>query len=43
MTLRERAYCISDGYVVTRDDLFEFFRILKVLKQLLIEFVELNQ
>jgi len=42
ITLQKRAYCISDGYVATRDDLFEIFRMLKVLKQLITEFVELN-
>ncbi len=42
MTLQERAYCISDGYIATRDDLFDIFRMLKVLKQLITEFVESN-
>ncbi|HDN27776.1 MAG TPA: hypothetical protein ENG03_11920 [Thioploca sp.] len=42
MTLQERAYCISDGYVATRDDLLEIFRMLKVLKQLITGFVESN-
>jgi hypothetical protein len=42
MTLQERTYCISDGYVATRDDLFTIFSILKTLKQLITEFVEPN-
>jgi hypothetical protein len=42
MMLQKRAYCISNGYVATRDDLFEIFRILKTLKQLITGFVESN-
>ena len=42
LTLLERAYCISDGYVATRHDLFEIFRMLKVLKQFITEFVDSN-
>jgi len=42
MMLQERAYCISNGYVATRDDLFEIFRILKTLKQLITGFVGSN-
>ncbi|MCP4399230.1 MAG: hypothetical protein GY801_18250 [bacterium] len=37
MVLRERAYCISEPYVATRDDIFEIFRILKVLKRIIID------
>ncbi len=40
MTVRQRVYCISDGYVATREDLFAIFRALKFLKQLIIEFIE---
>ncbi len=37
MVLQERAYCISEPYVATRDDIFEIFRILKVLKRIIID------
>ncbi len=40
MLLQGREYCISEGYMATRDDLFDIFRILKVLKQTIIEFVQ---
>ncbi len=40
MTLQEREYCISEPYVATRDDVFEIFRILKVLKQIIIDIVQ---
>lgn len=39
MTLQGREYCISDPYVASRDDAFDIFRILKVLKQIVIEIV----
>lgn len=35
MTLQERNYCISEPFVATRDDVFDIFRILKVLKQII--------
>lgn len=35
MTLQERNYCISEPYVATRDDVFDIFRILKVLKHII--------
>ncbi|MCP4106676.1 MAG: hypothetical protein GY749_14250 [Desulfobacteraceae bacterium] len=37
MTLLKKQYCISDGYLATRDDIFDIFRILKVLKLIIIE------
>ena len=41
MTLQERGYCISDGYLATRQtDLYDISRILQVLKQIISEFVE---
>jgi hypothetical protein len=35
MVLENRSYCISEPYVATRNDVFDIFRILKVLKQLI--------
>ncbi len=35
MALREKLYAISPAYVATRDDVFDIFRILKVLKQII--------
>jgi len=41
MTLQERAYCIGGGYLATRrDDLYSIFRILNVLKQIILGFIE---
>ncbi|MCP4353214.1 MAG: hypothetical protein GY795_47795 [Desulfobacterales bacterium] len=37
MVLQDRSYCISEPYVATRDDVFDIFRILKVLKQIIID------
>ncbi|MCP4348288.1 MAG: hypothetical protein GY795_22600 [Desulfobacterales bacterium] len=34
-----REYCISEGYMATRDDIFEIFRILKVLKSIVASLV----
>ncbi len=39
MILQEREYCISEPYVATRDDVFDIFRILKVLKQIVLGIV----
>ncbi|MCP4345686.1 MAG: hypothetical protein GY795_09185 [Desulfobacterales bacterium] len=36
MALQGREYCTSDGYVATREDIFDILRILKVLKQMII-------
>jgi hypothetical protein len=41
--LRGKEYCISEPYVATRDDMFDIFRILKVLKQIVINLVESNK
>jgi len=38
--LQEAKYCISDPYAATRNDIFDIFRILKVLKQMVTELVE---
>jgi len=35
MLLENRSYCISEPYVATRDDIFDIFRILKVLKRII--------
>jgi len=40
MALQEAKYCISDPYAATRNDIFDIFRILKVLKQMVTELVE---
>ncbi len=39
MVLQGREYAISSAFVATRDDIFDIFRILKVLKQIVIELV----
>ncbi len=39
MVLEEKKYCISVPYAATRDDIFDIFRILKVLKQIVTELV----
>ncbi len=35
MVLKGKDYCIGEPYIATRDDIFEIFKILKVLKQIL--------
>jgi hypothetical protein len=42
MVLQGREYAISQAYVATRDDIFDIFRILKGLKQIITELVEQN-
>ncbi len=37
MLLQGRAYGISEGYMATRDDIFDIFRILRVLKRMIVE------
>ena len=39
MILQGREYAISPPYIATRDDIFEIFRILKALKQMISSFV----
>ncbi|MCP4106277.1 MAG: hypothetical protein GY749_12180 [Desulfobacteraceae bacterium] len=39
MVLQGREYCVSEGHQATRDDIFDIFRILKGLKQILLEIV----
>lgn len=39
MILQGRTYCISDPYVATRDDVFDIFRILKTLRQIVEDLV----
>ncbi len=36
MILQGKQYCSSEPYIATRDDIFEIFRMLKVLKQILL-------
>ncbi len=38
MVLQIKVYTISEPYIATRDDLFDIFRILKVLKQIILSF-----
>ena len=40
LVVQERNYCISKPYVATDDDVFEIFRILRVLKQIIVQLVE---
>jgi hypothetical protein len=40
MILQGKAYAISEPYIATRDDIFDIFRILKVLKQIIFSFIE---
>ena len=40
MVLQGKNFCISQNYSSTKDELFDIFRILKVLKQLLIKITE---
>jgi len=40
MVLQGRDYAISQAYVATRDDIFDIFRILKGLKQIITELIE---
>jgi len=38
--LDERQYCFSDAFVATREDIFDIFRILKVLKQIIVKMTD---
>jgi len=38
MILQTKEYAISEPYIATRDDLFDIFRILRVLKQIILSF-----
>ncbi len=40
MVLQDRQYCLSDAFVATRNDVFDIFRILKVLKQIIIKIID---
>ncbi|MDM8530704.1 hypothetical protein QUF63_05985 [Anaerolineales bacterium HSG25] len=40
MTLQGKEYCLSDSYVATRSHIFDIFRILKTLKQIIIRQVD---
>ncbi len=42
MTLQGREYCISDPYVAVRDDIFDIFRILKSLREIVADLAALN-
>ncbi|MDM8559028.1 hypothetical protein [Candidatus Parabeggiatoa sp. HSG14] len=43
MALQDVKYCISQPYTATRDDIFDIFRILKVLKNKVADLVEHKQ
>ncbi len=40
LTLKDRKYCISDEFVATRDDIFQIFKILKQLKNIISNMIE---
>ncbi len=40
MVLQGKEYCVSEGHQATRDDIFDIFRILKGLKQILLQIVD---
>ncbi|OQY43996.1 MAG: hypothetical protein B6242_13595 [Anaerolineaceae bacterium 4572_78] len=42
IVLERKKYCISLGHLATRNDIFDIFRILKVLKQIVIHLVKLE-
>ncbi len=42
MVLQGREYAMSQVYAATRDDIFDIFRILKALKQIIMKLVEQN-
>ncbi|OQY49187.1 MAG: hypothetical protein B6242_00050 [Anaerolineaceae bacterium 4572_78] len=42
MVLHDKEYCISRPYVAVHDDIVEIFRILKVLKQIIIRLVAID-
>ncbi len=42
MVLQGKNYAMSTSFVATRDDIFDIFRILKVLKQIITELVTVN-
>jgi hypothetical protein len=37
MTLQDQAYCIGESYTATKDEVFEIYRILQALKQLILQ------
>lgn len=39
MTLQGKKYCISPAHVATRDDIFDIFRVLRVLKQIILDLI----
>ena len=42
MTLEAKDYCISESYIGTDDEIFDIFRILKVLKQTIVQLMAMN-
>jgi len=40
MILQGKQYAISEPYIATRDDIFDIFRILRVLRQIIFEFAD---
>jgi len=40
ITLTGQTYCISEPYIATRDDIFDIFRILRVLKQIILSLIQ---
>ncbi len=40
MVLKEKEYCISLPYSAVKDEIFDIFKILKALKEIIIEIVK---
>jgi len=40
MILQDKAYAISEPYIATREDIYDIFRILRVLKQIILGFTD---
>ncbi|EDN65083.1 hypothetical protein BGP_6184 [Beggiatoa sp. PS] len=43
MILQDKTFCISQNYSSTKDEIFDIFRILKVLKPKIIEITDINE
>jgi hypothetical protein len=42
LVLNKKEYCFSDAFVATRKDIFDIFRILRCLKQIIIQITDEN-
>ncbi|OQY47021.1 MAG: hypothetical protein B6242_05920 [Anaerolineaceae bacterium 4572_78] len=43
IVLQDKEYCISNPYIAVRDDIFDIFRVLKALKQIIIRLVAMDK